>query len=94
MNHTGRLQRYFALQFVDQGLSMESRRTFVWGAGAAVSGLAASKMRSANDTVRVAVLGLNGRGRDHIAGFSGLRSAIYRAVGERANGARTFLSAV
>jgi len=54
---------------------MESRRTFVWGAGAAVSGLAASKMRSANDTVRVAVLGLNGRGRDHIAGFSGLPDA-------------------
>ena len=46
---------------------MNSRRNFVIGAGAAVA-LAAGKA-SANDRVRVAVLGVNGRGRDHIKGF-------------------------
>jgi len=44
------------------------RRTFLL-APAAAAARRASALNSANDTVRVAVLGVNGRGRDHIAGF-------------------------
>ncbi|MCL4853084.1 MAG: Gfo/Idh/MocA family oxidoreductase [Bryobacteraceae bacterium] len=47
---------------------MNSRRTFLIGTGAAASHVLARKA-AANDRVRVAVLGVNGRGRDHIAGF-------------------------
>jgi predicted dehydrogenase len=50
---------------------MSTRRHFVLGAGAAAAHLA-SKRASANDTVRVAILGVNGRGRDHMAGFGPL----------------------
>jgi predicted dehydrogenase len=53
---------------------MESRRTFILGAGAAASHAAAQKA-SANSRVRVAVLGTNGRGKDHIAGIQGLGDA-------------------
>jgi predicted dehydrogenase len=53
---------------------MESRRTFVLSAGAAASHLAARKA-SASSRVRVAVLGTNGRGKDHIAGIQGLSDA-------------------
>jgi len=48
-----------------------NRRTFIQKS-AAVPGLAmaaGSGALGANDKIRVAVLGLNGRGRDHIAGF-------------------------
>lgn len=49
---------------------MSSRRTFVFGAGGAVvSHLAARKALAANDKVRVAVLGVNGRGKSHIQGI-------------------------
>jgi len=49
---------------------MSSRRTFVAGAGGVVvSHLAASKAMSANDKLRIAVIGNNGRGRDHIQGI-------------------------
>jgi predicted dehydrogenase len=49
---------------------MNSRRTFVFGAGGVfASHLAASRALSANGKVRVAVLGANGRGRDHIQGI-------------------------
>ncbi len=48
---------------------MSSRRTFVAGAGGMlISHLAASKAMSANDKLRVAVIGLNGRGKDHVQG--------------------------
>jgi predicted dehydrogenase len=53
---------------------MSSRRTFILGAGAAASHVAARKL-SANDRVCIAVLGTNGRGKDHIAGIQGLNDA-------------------
>ncbi len=47
---------------------MSTRRTFLAGAGAAaIAHLPALKAFSANDKIRVAVLGVNGRGKDHIA---------------------------
>jgi len=48
------------------------RRTFLLASAAAASRSWAQK--SPNDTVRVAVLGVNGRGRDHIAGFQKLKN--------------------
>src|SRR3954468_139096 len=49
---------------------MSSRRTFVMGAGGAVvSHLAARSAMSANNRIRIAVLGVHGRGRDHIKGL-------------------------
>src|SRR5437899_11845371 len=47
---------------------MSSRRSFVVG-GAAVGANIAARKLSASDTIRIAVLGVNGRGRDHIKGF-------------------------
>ncbi|MCX6593347.1 MAG: Gfo/Idh/MocA family oxidoreductase [Acidobacteria bacterium] len=46
---------------------MSSRRTFFFGAAAAIA--ARPVARAANDKLRIAVLGVNGRGKDHIAGF-------------------------
>ncbi len=48
---------------------METRRTFLIGAGAAVAKAGPA------DRIRVAVLGVNGRGKDHIGGYQGLRDA-------------------
>ncbi|HET8548728.1 MAG TPA: Gfo/Idh/MocA family oxidoreductase [Bryobacteraceae bacterium] len=49
---------------------MNSRRTFISGAGGAfVSHLASGRALSANDRIQIAVLGVHGRGRDHIAGI-------------------------
>lgn len=45
---------------------MNSRRTFFLGASAA---LASQAVKAAPDKLRVAVLGVNGRGKDHIQGF-------------------------
>src|SRR5580658_7137487 len=52
---------------------MNSRRTFVLGAAGAVSLMA--RKASANSRIRVAVLGVHGRGTDHIKGFSALPNA-------------------
>lgn len=49
------------------------RRTFLL-AGAAAAGGKLSGQNSPNDTIRVAVLGVNGRGRDHIEGFQKLKN--------------------
>ena len=55
---------------------MNSRRTFLAGAGAAViSHLPVAKAMSANDRLRIAVLGVNGRGKDHIASIMKLPDA-------------------
>ena len=54
---------------------MESRRTFVFGAGGVVAAHVAARKASAADRIRVAVLGVNGRGRDHIKGFQGQKDA-------------------
>src|SRR5258708_7826339 len=52
---------------------MASRRTFFFAASAAA---AASQSRVlANGKVRLAVLGVNGRGKDHIAGFGNVPAA-------------------
>jgi len=49
---------------------MSTRRTFVAGAGGVmVSHLGARAAMAANDKIRVAVVGTNGRGRDHIQGI-------------------------
>jgi predicted dehydrogenase len=49
---------------------MSSRRTFVAGAGGVVvSHLASRAAMAANDKVRVAVIGNNGRGKDHVQGI-------------------------
>jgi predicted dehydrogenase len=55
---------------------MNSRRTFLAGAGAAViSHLPAARALSANDRLRIAVLGVNGRGTAHIASIMKLPDA-------------------
>jgi predicted dehydrogenase len=57
-------------------LKMNSRRTFLAGAGATViSNLPAAKAWSANDRIRIAVLGVNGRGKDHIDSIMKLADA-------------------
>lgn len=52
---------------------MSSRRTFFIAAGAAA--VASQKRVLANSKVRIAVLGVNGRGKDHIAGFGNVPEA-------------------
>jgi predicted dehydrogenase len=47
---------------------MNTRRGFLLTTGAAVTHLTANKA-SANDKIRIAVLGVNGRGKDHIQGI-------------------------
>ena len=55
---------------------MSTRRTFVAGAGGVVvSHLAARRALAANDKLRIAVIGTNGRGRDHIQGIMALPDA-------------------
>ena len=48
---------------------MNSRRTFVLGAGSALAVNVAARKVAASDKIRVAVLGVNGRGKDQIKGF-------------------------
>jgi predicted dehydrogenase len=50
---------------------MNNRRTFLIASGAALTRAVAGKA-AVNGRVRVAVLGVNGRGKDHIGGFQGL----------------------
>ena len=54
---------------------VDRRKFIVDGAGAALSFSVLGKRglgASPNGTVRVAVVGVNGRGRDHLAGFTPL----------------------
>src|SRR5260370_38279975 len=48
---------------------MSSGRDFGMGAGTALAVNLTARKASANDKIRVAVLGVNGRGKDHIRGF-------------------------
>ncbi len=48
---------------------METRRTFFLNAGLAGVALTAGQARAATDKLRIAVLGVNGRGMDHVKGF-------------------------
>ncbi len=50
------------------------RRTFLFGSAGAVASASASLGKSANDTVRLAILGVNGRGAEHIEGFQPLKN--------------------
>src|SRR5690242_7296346 len=59
---------------------MESRRTFLIGAGGAVANRAVARGASANDQIRIAVLGVHGRGQDHIQGFQALPDAAVVAM--------------
>lgn len=57
------------------------RRTFLAASGVAASTLATRSMaNSPNETVRVAVLGLNGRGSNHLDGFSRLKNVEIAAL--------------
>jgi len=49
-----------------------NRRHFLMGAATAAEGLRSSSLASPNDTVRVACVGLRGRGQNHITAFSKL----------------------
>ena len=64
-------------------MSRQTRRTFLKRAAASagvcttftIAGTKASgKVLGANDTIRVGVAGINGRGRDHIKGFASMKS--------------------
>jgi predicted dehydrogenase len=57
-------------------MSELNRRTFIGAAAgtvAATTSLSATAAEGANDTIRAAVLGLNGRGKTHIQGFMGTK---------------------
>jgi predicted dehydrogenase len=51
-----------------------NRRYFLMGSAAAAGAAKASSLASANDTIRVACVGLKGRGRDHIMAFGKLKN--------------------
>lgn len=53
---------------------MQRRYFFMSSAFATLGAKAFASANSANDTIRVAVLGVNGRGQNHIQGFSGLKN--------------------
>ncbi len=48
---------------------MSSRRVFMGAAGAAATHIVARRAAGANDKLRVAILGVNGRGKDHMQGI-------------------------
>src|SRR6058998_2860432 len=57
-------------------MSELNRRTFIYSAAGAAAAAGLSSRASAegpNDTVRAAVLGVNGRGKTHIEGFMGTK---------------------
>ncbi len=51
---------------------MTNRRTFIKSVSGTVFAHAIAGKASASDRIRVAVLGVNGRGKDHIQNFQGL----------------------
>ena len=57
---------------------MATRRTFLMGAGVTASAL--STQAAVSDRVRIAVLGVNGRGRDHIKGIMAQKDAEVVAI--------------
>lgn len=60
-------------------MSQLTRRTFLQGSLAAAASItiggtkSSGKVLGANDTIRVAVAGINGRGKSHIDGFAGMK---------------------
>ncbi|HCC58995.1 MAG TPA: gfo/Idh/MocA family oxidoreductase [Solibacterales bacterium] len=61
-------------------MTESSRRNFLTTAAAALAAGAASPLRGANDRVNLAIVGLGGRGRDHIEEYSKLPDARIAAV--------------
>jgi len=57
-----------------------NRRHFLMGAAAATAAASAHGLGSANDTIRVAVVGLRGRGKDHIKAYSKMPGVEIAAV--------------
>jgi predicted dehydrogenase len=57
-----------------------NRRYFMMGSAAAAGMLRPGALSSANDTVRIGCVGLNGRGMDHIRAFSGLSNVEIAAL--------------
>ena len=58
-----------------------SRRHFLAATAAALATGAASPLRAANDKVNLAIIGLGGRGRDHINEYSKLPDARKQSFG-------------
>ncbi|MCW5981135.1 MAG: Gfo/Idh/MocA family oxidoreductase [Bryobacteraceae bacterium] len=54
---------------------MSTRRTFIMGMGSAAATHVAPRKASAAGRIRLAVLGVNGRGKDHIVGFENVPDA-------------------
>src|SRR6266478_3622352 len=67
---------YSMAVFAREGQGM-NRRTFILAAGA---GIAASRAAGANDRVNVAVIGLRGRGREHVGIFGSQPDSTVAAV--------------
>ena len=64
-------------------MSKLNRRTFLAGAGVGAASLAlgrASKAAGPNDRVRVAVVGVRGRGRSHVSAFSNNKNTVVAAL--------------
>jgi predicted dehydrogenase len=59
---------------------MNSRRSFLFLGAASPAATLAHSRSSANDRVRLAVLGVHGRGRDHISGFQRLNNVEVAAL--------------
>jgi predicted dehydrogenase len=57
-----------------------NRRTFLGAAGAVAFSVRSSRANSANETVRLAVIGLRSRGSDHARGFSQLKNVQVAAL--------------
>src|SRR5690349_301314 len=53
-------------------MSDVTRRHFFFSAGTALTAAQATRVWGANDRVQVAVIGLGGRGRDHIKSYSSI----------------------
>src|SRR5207247_4288776 len=76
--------------FEDTSMRSLSRREFLHDSAALAAALAGAgvtraaeetaKKGAANDQLRVAILGANGRGRDHVGGFAGRHNCIVATI--------------
>src|SRR5512147_1592404 len=57
-----------------------NRRYFLMGSAAAAGAARASSLARANDTIRVAFVGVRGRGRDHIMAFGKMKNVQIAAL--------------
>jgi predicted dehydrogenase len=70
---------YYNGQNVEE-LNILNRRYFLLSAAGAGSAMAASNVKSPNDTVRVAVVGLRGQGKSHINAYSAMKNVEIAAL--------------